>query len=594
MIEFLHNFHFLRPWFLLFLLIPFAFYFKKIKFASLSSWKNICDPNLFNFLSINKNSSEQSSFMKYIYIGLICAALAAAGPSWKKDNISTFTVENPNMFVISLAQDMQLNDILPTRLDRAKFMLSDLTDGIIDGQFGVEVYSNEPYIITPLTDDIQLIKNLLPQIVPSIVPDQGDRLDRAIDLAVERFKAAGYSSGNIILFASDVGQRFDLALEKTKLAAANNYNVYVIDTSYSGSDKLKLLADKGKGIYMSVKEISLSNILNNINNLNEKRLALSENLRSQYIDFGYYLIFVPLLCLLFFFRKGLLILVFCCFATNVYANIFQNANQEGLSLFQKGQYEEASLKFTDSIWRGVALYKQEKFEEALKEFDKIKNEISLYNKGVTQVKLCQYKDALSTFESILQSNPTHEDALYNQQVLLNLFEKAQTDPSVLDCNNQQQNNQNNDQQNSEQNDNSSSNEKNNNSEQQNNEDKNSQNNSEDQNADKEPQNSQQEKPSDNQQNQSSENSEKNDSTSSSPKDQTEGTDNNQKNMPQNSQQEQEVSAAKAQQGDGNEKPDEEALAMQRQYREIPEDTGGLLREFIKKEYMKDRYKNENR
>ena len=31
------------------------------------------------------------------------------------------------------------------------------------------------------------------------------------------------------------------------------------------------------------------------------------------------------------------------------------------------------------------------------------------------------------------------------------------------------------------------------------------------------------------------------------------------------------------------------MAMQRQYREIPEDTGGLLREFIKKEYMKERY-----
>ena len=33
--------------------------------------------------------------------------------------------------------------------------------------------------------------------------------------------------------------------------------------------------------------------------------------------------------------------------------------------------------------------------------------------------------------------------------------------------------------------------------------------------------------------------------------------------------------------------------MQRQYRDIPEDTGGLLREFIKKEYSKGRYRDEN-
>ena len=49
----------------------------------------------------------------------------------------------------------------------------------------------------------------------------------------------------------------------------------------------------------------------------------------------------------------------------------------------------------------------------------------------------------------------------------------------------------------------------------------------------------------------------------------------------------------AKEGDENEKYDEEAMAMQRLYREIPEDVGGLLREFIKKEYMKDRYNNEN-
>jgi hypothetical protein len=35
------------------------------------------------------------------------------------------------------------------------------------------------------------------------------------------------------------------------------------------------------------------------------------------------------------------------------------------------------------------------------------------------------------------------------------------------------------------------------------------------------------------------------------------------------------------------------MALQRMYREISYDVGGLLREFIKKEYMKDRYNNEN-
>lgn len=134
----------------------------------------------------------------------------------EKTEIPSLAVENPNMFVLSLAQDMQLTDITPSRLDRAKFMISDLAEHIPQGQFGLEVYSEEPYVITPIADDVKLLKNLLPQIRPDIVPDNGDRLDRAVDLAIERFKAAGYAQGSIILFTSDVGQRFDLALQHVK------------------------------------------------------------------------------------------------------------------------------------------------------------------------------------------------------------------------------------------------------------------------------------------------------------------------------------------------------------------------------------------
>ena len=61
----------------------------------------------------------------------------------------------------------------------------------------------------------------------------------------------------------------------------------------------------------------------------------------------------------------------------------------------------------------------------------------------------------------------------------------------------------------------------------------------------------------------------------------------------NNEQERQVTNFGAKKGDKNEEYDEKALMMDRKYREIPEDVGGLLREFIKKEYIKDRYKNEN-
>ena len=50
------------------------------------------------------------------------------------------------------------------------------------------------------------------------MPANGDRLDRAVALAVEKFQNAQYASGSIVVFTSDVGERFDLALEEAEKA----------------------------------------------------------------------------------------------------------------------------------------------------------------------------------------------------------------------------------------------------------------------------------------------------------------------------------------------------------------------------------------
>lgn len=670
MTDFIQNFHFLRPWVLLFFILPIIFYFKKIGLKNLySSWENICDKNLLDFLLSDKARHKKISIGKYFYTGLIAAIIAAAGPSWKKIEIPTFVIENPSMIVLSLAQDMQLTDVSPSRLGRSKFIISDIADSLPEGQFGLEVYSQEPYVITPLTDDVKIIKSLLPQITPDIVPDQGDRLDRAIDLAIERFKSAGYSSGNIILFASDIGQRFDLALEKAEAAAKLKYSLNIFDASFYGNDKLQLLAEKGNGLYMSIKNPDISKLVGKVKTENQDKIALSQNLRSTFLDYGYYLVFICLICMMPFFRRGLLILFLCCFSLQAHAGLFMNNNQEGLSLFEQQQYDKALEKFDNSLWKGVTLYKMDKQEEALKEFSKEKTDKNLYNAGVILTKMCKYEEALKMFNEALELNPKNEDATYNKKVLEELFEKAKEDPSVLKCQDEQEQQQQQQQQNQNQQNNSENNQnqeenqgdqnqdqnqnqdrqqgqqqqsgqqnqqdENNDNSQQNNNDQQqqSQENSSDKNNSENEQNQNQQQSEQQQSDQqndeqqknedSSQNKENNDKEDNSSNQQsTADNDQNQKpdekgNQPdkannddgdeQKSQnkegndsngsemQEEEVEAQvmNAKEGDDDTEYNEEALALQRRYREIPEDVGGLLREFIRKEYRKDRYHDEN-
>lgn len=644
MIEFFNNFHFIRPYFLLFLLIPLFLFFKKaMRSKSASSWEDICDKKLLNFLLVEGSNKKTISIKKYIYVGLIFAAISAAGPAWKKVELPTFVAENPNMFVFSLSQDMQLTDIYPSRLERTKYVIHDITKALDEGQFGLMVYSSEPYIITPITDDIELIKNLLPEIVTNIVPDNGDRLDRALDLAIERFINSGYKKGNIIIFASDVGQQFNLALAAAEKAKSMNFTVNIIDASFDGNEKLKILAQKGGGEYASVRNSTPQLVINKLKTLQIDDLKENKNKRSNYLDFGYYLVFIPMFCLLLFFRRGLLIVLLCFYSFSAQAGFLQNQNQEGLSLFNKGQYDEAYNKFTDNNWRSIALYKQNMLEDALKEIQKENSSLAYYNKGVMLTKLCKYEEALAAFSKSYEIDSSNNDAKYNIDILNNLFELAKKDSSLLDCNNNQnqqsQNNSSDDknQENNNQSDNSDNNDKSNSDEEEkqdntdknndnsdnqqneasgkNNSDTDKQNKPEDNSSDKEDANKDSSNNDSSMDNSSAQNNESEETNAADNKEESsentsdekeseknDGTDNQNTNSSQASLDEQENSldedyGSKASSSvmDGvktDEEADEEALALQRRYREIPDDVGGLLREFIKKDYMRNRYNDE--
>ena len=650
MIDFINNFHFLRPWVLVFLLVPLFLHIKNIKIkGAMSSWENICDKALFDYLSIKDNKTKKASLTKYIYIGLISATLAASGPSWKKVEIPAFEIENPIMFVLSASSDMDITDVKPSRLDRAKFLINDILDNSKQGQFGLVIYSQEPYLISPLSDDADLIKNLLLQVTSDVVPDKGDRLDRAIDFAKNKLMQAGFSGGDIIVLASDVGQRFDEALQKAKQASIDKYNLHIIDTSFDGNEKLNLVAKEGNGVYLMLKQDDIKALTDNIQQTNEEKNRISKNLRSNYLDFGYYLVFIPMLCLLNFFRKGILILLFVLYTQNVYAGFLTNKNQDAVILFNNNKYEEALNLFSDKDWRSVTLFKMEKLEEALKEIENEKTEISLYNKGVILTKLCKYEEAKASFEKVLLINNKNDDARYNLEKINELFLKAKEDPSVLNCDENNQDNQNNNDNN--QDDNNNKDEK----EQQNQEDKNNENN--ENNKEQEPQQNQEnneqnkeenkqeeaqnndDKKSDNNNdngnNEEQENKKQNDakdddnnnenkmndkepnSSSNEKADNDQNSDDGDKKTPmdnengegeeQNNDKEndeknddtnnqmtqQNAQNLGAKKGDKDDEYDEKALIMERKYREIPEDIGGLLREFIKKEHLKDRYGNED-
>lgn len=572
--EFFANFHFLRPLWLILLILPLGLYWKYFRgINNKSSWENICDKKLLNYLLIKGSSSQRRLIAGLCILGFIGAIIALSGPSWRKAEIPVMAPENPVMIALNLSTDMDINDIQPTRLERAKYKIIDLLSVLRSVQTGLIVYTTEPFLISPLTEDAELIKNLLSAVNYDIMPANGDRPDRAIAFAAEKLKDAGYAKGNIILFTSDAGQHFDYALEAAKKAKDNGYAVSVVNVSSLNNEKLKLLSQYGGGIYekISGNDKDILN-LDKLINKSVSELKQSDNKQEIQIDDGYYLVIIPFLCCLYFFRKGIfVILAILAFSSQAQAGFFLNNNQEGYKAFNSGDYSAAEQKFENNKWKASALYRNGNFNEAYRYFAKDNDATGLYNQGNALAKSGKIKEAIAKYEEVLKIEPSHEDAKFNLEYLKKQQEEQQQ--------NQQQQNSQEQQEQSQSDENKTQNNEGN--------DDSAQNQQSPQDSPQQEQPDNQQPPNDQQQPMSSENNNPpegdNQEQNGDMQDQ-QGSESEE----QDDEQEKESPAAQAEEGD-DEKYDEEKQARARQYREIPEDPGGLLRAFIAKEYRLNRY-----
>ena len=267
----LTDFHFLRPYFLICLFFPLFLSWRLWKNERVqSSWAAVCDENLLNYLLIRGTGKQRRIPIILAILISFILSLAIAGPTWHKKDNPALSVDNPVMIMLNMSSDMWVKDVSPSRIVRAKYLIKDLLSDLHTSEIGMMVYTREPFIITPMTEDPKIIDNLLPAVDGDIMPENGDRMDRAIELAVRRLEEVGYSKGNLVILTSDVGERFDAALSAAQEAATKGFDINIIKVSASDSDKLQMVAEKGNGKYLNYtqKMTALTDKINNTTTAN--------------------------------------------------------------------------------------------------------------------------------------------------------------------------------------------------------------------------------------------------------------------------------------------------------------------------------------
>ncbi|MDP8042807.1 MULTISPECIES: VWA domain-containing protein [Pasteurellaceae] len=473
MTEFIQQFHFLRPMWLL-LLVPLLalvwLFFRHRNQQNSSDWHSYVDAHLLKHLAINLNIKKSRPYVSWLSI-LVSSifVLGIAGPTWQKTDVPSFTSNEPTVLVLSLAQSMNADDIKPSRLQRSVHKIYDILAKTQGDERGLVIYSDTSFIATPLTNDAKIIEQMLPELSTTLMPVLGNRPDLGIETATDMLQRSNAKRGRIVLLADNLGDNQNATITAVKKAKSNGYQVSILGV---GTEKGALLqTSDGRKITQSGQNITMklpvqameelanmgngifSQITPNDNDVNQL-LANSESKfkdgvkkQSQksddWHDMGYWFLLLPAVFIAFAFRRNSSLLMLAmafviapsimpqsAYAQDkiqnskqigsVWKDLWQTSDQQGQQAFDSKDYQTAANIFANNDWKATANYRAKDYENAAKMYKKQKQ---AYNLGNALAKSGDLQGALNAYESYLKEKPKDSDAVFNRDLVKKLLEK---------------------------------------------------------------------------------------------------------------------------------------------------------------------------
>lgn len=181
------------------------------------------------FAQINPNQSNRKSVFRQVFqfLGLTALIIGLMNPKIGT-RLETVTRKGVDVvFAIDVSKSMLAEDIAPSRILKAKQILSKAIDELVNDRIGIIVYAGKAYAQLPLTTDYTAAKMFLRTIDTDIVPTQGTDIGNAVEMALSYFES-GTEQNRALFILSDGESHEEGAIEASQLASENGIIINAI------------------------------------------------------------------------------------------------------------------------------------------------------------------------------------------------------------------------------------------------------------------------------------------------------------------------------------------------------------------------------
>lgn len=316
------------------------------------------------------------------------------------------------MIALDISDSMLAEDVYPNRLELAKQKALTLLKNAPTERLGILAFAKNSYLVSPLSFDTKAVSFLLTQLDTTSITEKGTNFLSVLDVFSKSSKSKGKK---YLLLLSDGGDSSDFSKE-IELAKQKNIVVFVLGIGTKKGAPIKLkngsfikqngdiiisklneniakLATSTSGVYIqnTTSSSDIQTMFQEIKNISEAKELKSEEVH-KYIPLFYYPLGMALLLLLIATSslgkrvKGsvssvLVVLLFSISSVDLKAGMFDFMQlQEAKEAYQQQEYEKSTelySKYAESsedphayFNAGNAFYKQKKYKEAVKLYEK--------------------------------------------------------------------------------------------------------------------------------------------------------------------------------------------------------------------------------
>lgn len=452
--------HFLRPqWFRLLVSLPVLYLSFRGRDNARARWRRYIDPELLEHLVVSRRRRFRFRPIHMVLLLIVLGTIALAGPSWKREQPPFTEDKAPLVIALDLSETMDAIDLDPTRLERVKLKLRDLLKQRDGGRTALFVYAGTTHMVLPFTTDFTLFDLYLSSLSTSIMPDHGKDTGRALRV-IANFLHDESVPGTILFVTDGIESGAMPGFRQFTSQPDNPDDILVMGVGTSNGGPVRtsgsgFLNDRsGRRVYAkldanALRSLSKINIPATTLTLNDDDIQWiqrrvqhhlesiqQKDSKTRPIDEGYWLSIPIAAIALIWFRKGWtvrwtsasLAVVFMFPGANILKNmswidLWLTHDQQGRYYFERGDYQKAADRFDDPLWRGLALSRASRYEDALNAFAMSDSAEAWYNQGDALAHLGRYPEAVEAYRQALVRRPVWHEAQENLDLVASLIPK---------------------------------------------------------------------------------------------------------------------------------------------------------------------------